>query len=33
MANEDLSSILAYLKSIPGIENRVPDAIPAGIQD
>jgi hypothetical protein len=29
MTDEDLKSIFVYLKSIPEIENRIPDAIPA----
>lgn len=29
MTDEDLRSIFAYLKSLPEIENRVPEAIPA----
>ena len=32
MTDEDLESIFAYLKSIPEIENRVPEAAPAGIE-
>lgn len=33
MTDEDLLSIFAYLKSIPEIENRVPEAAPAGIEE
>ena len=33
MTDEDLLSIFAYLHSIPEIENRVPDAVPATAND
>lgn len=30
MTDEDLKSIFAYLRTIPAVQNRVPDAVPAG---
>jgi hypothetical protein len=33
MTDEDLLSIFAYLRSIPEIENRVPDAVPVVAND
>jgi hypothetical protein len=33
MTDEDLESIFAYLKSIPEIENRIPEAIVAGTDE